>query len=213
MDFSGWTAADFAVFQIAGFDDRMVAIRERIQPKLDAMGQDLVALLQPETGTEWFYHVAKHMRRSVNPPLDTWVALNRIKKGYKATVHFGVGIGAAGANVSLVVKPECIEREAFAAGLERGVGVIRPLLAASGPLYIGDVPNAPLEEMLPAKSASSDDYILRAAYLRHKKQYEFEIGTRIAPDEAMGFGSELVQASLRVIRELLPLYQAGISGR
>jgi uncharacterized protein YktB (UPF0637 family) len=211
MDFSGWVDADFAVFQIAGFDERMAAIRERIQPKLDAMGRDLVSLLQPETGTEWFYHVAKHMRRSVNPPLDTWVALNRIKKGYKATVHFGVGIGAAGANVSLVVKPECIERDTFAAGIEHGVGVIRPLLAASGTLYIGDVPNAPFEEMLAAKAATVDDYILRAAYLRHKRQYEFEMGSRISPAEAVDAGPGLVLSGLRVIRELLPLYQAGIS--
>lgn len=211
MGFAGWTEDDFAVFRIAGIDERMVALQERIQPKLDALGIELVALLQPETGTPWFHHVARHVRRSVNPPADTWVALNRVKRGYKATVHFSVGLSAAGANVTLVVKPECVEREAFAAGIEREVGIIRPLLAASSALCIGDVPNAPLGSLMPAKATTAEDWLERADWLRHKKLYEFEMGWRFEPATAEAMGSGLVHASLKVIREMLPLYQAGIS--
>ena len=213
MNFAGWKQEDFETFQIVGFDERMAVIRERIQPKLDALGSGLVGLLQPETGLEWFYHVAKHMRRSVNPPLDTWVALNRAKKGYKATIHFGVGISANGANVSLVVKPECREREAFAAGIEREVGVIRPLLAASGALFFGDIPNAADADLLPAKTAGVEDWLKRAEWLRQRKMYEFEMGFRIPAEQACELGPELLQATLRCIREMLPLYQAGISAR
>ncbi|HEY3411520.1 MAG TPA: DUF1054 family protein [Armatimonadota bacterium] len=213
MKFAGWTREDFAAFHITDFDERMAVLRDRIQPKLDALGIDLVGLLQAETGTEWYHHVAKHMRRSVNLPLDTWVALNRAKKGYKATVHFGVGLSALGANACLVVKQECVERESFAAGIEREVGVICPLLAASGNLYIGDVPNAAEEEMLPAKSAGVDDWIKRAEWLRNRKMYEFEMGYRIPVEEACALGSELPQTTLKLIREMLPLYQAGISTR
>jgi uncharacterized protein YktB (UPF0637 family) len=213
MNFAGWTQEDFAAFHVAGFDERMAVIRERIQPKLDALGSDIVGLLQQETGTEWFYHVAKHMRRSVNPPLDTWVALNRVKKGYKATVHFGVGISGAGANVCLVVKPECTERASFAAGIEREVGVIRPLLAASGDLLIGDIPNAADEDLLAAKSADVEDWLKRANWLRQRKMYEFEMGYRVPIAEACALGNDYAHNTLRLIREMLPLYQAGLSAK
>lgn len=213
MNFAGWTQDDFAAFQITGFDDRMAVIRGQIQPKLDALGSDLVDLLQPGTGTEWFYHVARHIRRSVNPPLDTWVALNRAKKGYKATVHFGIGLCATGAYVCLVVKPECTERQSFAAGIEREVGVIRPLLAASGDLMIGDIPNAAEGDLLPAKSATVEDWLKRAEWLRQRKLYEFEMGYKIPVDEACALGSDLPETTLRLLRGMLPLYQAGIATR
>lgn len=209
MEFAGWTQEDFAVFSTEGFDERMAAIRARIQPKLDAFGRDLVVLLVADTGTEWFHHVAKHIRRSVNPPTDTWVALNRAKKGYKATVHFGVGIGAIGANACLVVKPECVEREAVARAIEQGVGVIRPLFAAAGPLCFGNVPNAPREELLPAKEATAEDWLDRADWLRTRRMYEFELGTRFDTAAAIALGGKgLLDATLRRIREMLPLYNA-----
>lgn len=209
MEFAGWTQDDFRVFNTPGFDDRMAAIRARIQPKLDAIGGELVALLASDSGTEWFYHVAKHLRRSVNPPAGTWVALNRAKKGYKATVHFGVGISAIGANACLVVKPECVEREAVARAIEQGVGIIRPLLAAAGPLYIGNVPKASREDLLPAKEATVKDWLDRADWLRTRRMYEFEMGTRFDTAEAIALGGKgLLDATLHSIREMLPLYNA-----
>lgn len=39
-----------------------------------------------------FYHVAKHARRTVNPPDDTWVAWAGDRRGYKKHPHFQVGI-------------------------------------------------------------------------------------------------------------------------
>jgi uncharacterized protein YktB (UPF0637 family) len=211
MDFAGWTQEDFAVFSTEGFEERMAAIRARIQPKLEAFGTDLVDLLAADTGTEWFHHVAKHLRRSVNPPADTWVALNRAKKGYKATVHFGVGISAIGANVCLVVKPECVEREAFARAIEQGVGVIRPLLAAAGPLYFGNVPTASYDDLLSVKEATAEEWLHRADWLRTHKMYEFEMGTRFDTAAAIALGGKgLLESTLRGIREMLPLYNASV---
>ena len=37
-------------------------------------------------------HVAKHARRSVNPPIDTWVAFAPNKRGYKMLPHFQIGL-------------------------------------------------------------------------------------------------------------------------
>jgi uncharacterized protein YktB (UPF0637 family) len=213
MDFPGWSQDDFAVFSTPDFDGRMTLLRERIQPRLDALGQALVPRLEAETGTEWFHHVARHLRRSVNPPTDTWVAFNRVKRGYKATIHFDIGISARGANVCLVVKPECTERDAFARALEQNAERWRALYQEAEGLVIGDVPNAPLEDLLPAREALTDAWLQRAEWLRKRKQFEFEAGYRLAPNEAAALApAAFLDECFRRLRALLPLYMAGVGG-
>lgn len=211
MEFGGWAQADFDIFRIPGFEERMALIRAHVQPKLDALGRDLTPLLENETGGEWFYHVAKHMRRSVHPPSDTWVAFNRVKKGYKATTHFDVGLSALGANVAVVVKPECTERDVFAGGLERNAEALSRLYANDRNLFVGNVPNAALDEMLAASKAKPEDWRNRAWSLRHRKQYEFEAGYRLEAVEAVRLsGEDFVRLALERLRALLPLYMGGV---
>lgn len=92
MNFQGFTAQDFDVFKIDGLEPRMSALRELIRPKLEAIGQELSSTLSLLTQEEIYYHVAKHARRKVNPPSDTWVAWASNKRGYKAEPHFQVGL-------------------------------------------------------------------------------------------------------------------------
>src|SRR5699024_912271 len=40
---------------------------------------------------EFYPHVAKHARRTVNPSTDSWVAFAPAKRGYKALPHFQFG--------------------------------------------------------------------------------------------------------------------------
>jgi uncharacterized protein YktB (UPF0637 family) len=211
MEFPGWTSKDFEVFHIAGFEERMDAIRERIQPKLDALGQDVAPFLEEETGTEWFHHVAKHMRRSVNPPADTWVALNRVKRGYKATVHFSCGLSGRGANVAVVVKPECIERDVFADGLQHNAAALVRRFREEEGLFIGDVPNAPKPDLQAAAGATEADWVAHAARLLRNKSYEFEAGYRLEPEEVSGWdGERFVREALERMRAMLPLYKGGV---
>ncbi|MGO4274004.1 YktB family protein [Paenibacillus sp. TAF58] len=70
----------------------MEAIRERIQPKFKALGDSLAQDLSILSGTEMFLHIAKHLRRKVNPPVDTWLAICPNKRGYKQVPHFQVGL-------------------------------------------------------------------------------------------------------------------------
>jgi uncharacterized protein YktB (UPF0637 family) len=90
--FTGFDQADFDVFAIAGLDNRMEAIKTVIRPKLEQLGQHFAPVLSIATGSEMFYHVAKHARRTVNPPDDTWVAWAADKRGYKKHPHFQVGL-------------------------------------------------------------------------------------------------------------------------
>lgn len=87
-----FTQEDFDVFDIDGLDARMEAIKASIRPKLVAAGESLTPLLSINTGDEMVYHVAKHARRTVNPPKDTWVAWANDKRGYKKHPHFQLGL-------------------------------------------------------------------------------------------------------------------------
>lgn len=90
--FTGFQQEDFDVFNIAGLDQRMEAIKTTIRPKLEALGQHFAPALSVATGSEMFFHVAKHARRTVNPPADTWVAWAADKRGYKKHPHFQIGL-------------------------------------------------------------------------------------------------------------------------
>ena len=79
---------DFRVFDLPGFTDRMAAIRAQVRPKLEGLGAALAPDVAKLTGTAIHAHVAKHARRTVNPPADTWVAFAPDRRGYRKAPHF-----------------------------------------------------------------------------------------------------------------------------
>lgn len=91
-DLAGFSAEDFAVFALPGFEARMEALKLRIRPKLEAFGAALAPELAAMLGEPVYPHVAKHARRTVNPPHDTWVAWSTHPRGYKAHPHFQLGL-------------------------------------------------------------------------------------------------------------------------
>src|SRR5690625_163422 len=92
MTFNGFNQDDFSVFKIDGLEKRMEAIQKQIQPKFKELGTELVEDLSTYLGNEVFLHIAKHARRTVNPPQDTWLAIADNKRGYKKHPHFQVGL-------------------------------------------------------------------------------------------------------------------------
>ena len=92
MTFNGFTPQDFATFMIPGLAERMEAIETRIRPKFRYIGQRATDQLSMQLNQEMFLHIAKHARRTVNPPQDTWLAIANNKRGYKKHPHFQVGI-------------------------------------------------------------------------------------------------------------------------
>ncbi|MGO4543710.1 DUF1054 domain-containing protein [Paenibacillus sp. 2TAB23] len=88
----GFTQADFDVFNLVGLEERMAAIQNQIQPKFHAIGGQLTVDAAVHAGNEMYLHVARHARRKVNPPKDTWLAIAANKRGYKAHPHFQLGL-------------------------------------------------------------------------------------------------------------------------
>src|SRR5690625_444201 len=70
----------------------MKAIQERIQPKFREIGTRLTDDLSSMIGSEMYLHIARHARRTVNPPNDTWLAIAGNKRGYKKHPHFQIGL-------------------------------------------------------------------------------------------------------------------------
>jgi hypothetical protein len=93
------------VFRIEGFEERMAPIRQTVRPGLQRLAVRLADLMS-NRGLPVFPHVASHMRRRVNPPNETWLALGPARRGYKAWGHMGVFIGKGGCSVRFVVKDE-----------------------------------------------------------------------------------------------------------
>ncbi|MCA1029909.1 DUF1054 domain-containing protein [Bacillus timonensis] len=83
---------DFDVFLIDGLEERMAELIRTIRPKLEALGEYFAPTLSNISGDEMFVHVAKHARRTINPPKDTWVAFANNKRGYKMLPHFQIGL-------------------------------------------------------------------------------------------------------------------------
>ncbi|HWN90907.1 MAG TPA: DUF1054 family protein, partial [Verrucomicrobiae bacterium] len=128
MSFPGFTPADFKVFDIDGFKPRMEAIKTRIRPKLEAMGRDLLPDVARIAGDTAFAHVAKHARRTVNPPDDTWVAFALDKRGYKKHCHFKVAVSRGVVRFLFEAGPEHAQKRRWAAAWKRQGPKLAPVL-------------------------------------------------------------------------------------
>jgi len=105
---------DFEVFGIPTFPERMQAIKERVRPKLTALGERLQPALHDLVRSEVYPHVAKHARRTVNPPPETWVAFGPSARGYKKFGYFGLVASRGGLHTRIVVKDEAENRQHMA---------------------------------------------------------------------------------------------------
>ena len=83
---------NFKAFDVDGLDARMEALNEHVRPQLHQLGEYFTEYFTTQTGETFYPHVAKHARRSVNPPKDTWVAFAPNKRGYKMLPHFQIGL-------------------------------------------------------------------------------------------------------------------------
>jgi uncharacterized protein YktB (UPF0637 family) len=115
----GFTPADFAVFRIEDFSARMQEIDARVRPRLARLAAELTPELARRLNREFYPHVARHARRTVNPPPETWAAFGPSPRGYKRYGHLALCISGAGLHARIVVKPEAGGRPAMARGLSR----------------------------------------------------------------------------------------------
>ncbi|MBD7983393.1 DUF1054 domain-containing protein [Sporosarcina sp. Sa2YVA2] len=202
MPQSFWDSNDFAVFSIDGLDQRMEALQKLIQPKFAVSGEHISSYLSSLGKGEFFPHIARHARRTVNPPKDSWVAFAPAKRGYKALPHFQIGLWGTHLFVILAVIYENPDKKGIAERLEKNSKVFTTL--SEDFVISGD-------HMKPEASYISkigqDGVAVLLERLKTVKKAELVIGKHVTPEYAVSMtDTEFLKFAEQTIDELLPVY-------
>ncbi|RDU38430.1 DUF1054 domain-containing protein [Neobacillus piezotolerans] len=204
MEFSGFTQDDFNVFSIDGLEARMDALITHVRPKLTWLGEHYAPLLSTLAGQEMFAHVAKHARRTKNPPNDTWVAISGNPRGYKMLPHFQIGLWETHLFVWFAVIYECQGKPQIGENFQNHLGDIHAGIPNNF-VWSEDhmKPGAISHGSLSAKNLN--DSFQR---LKDVKKAEILCGCHFDRDEVVKMGpSDLLKSLDGVFRQILPLYK------
>jgi uncharacterized protein YktB (UPF0637 family) len=198
---------DFKVFEIPGFAERMAAIRANIQPRLVSIGEALVPHLSSILDVPLFLHVAKHMRRTVNPPDDTWAAFGRDRRGYKKDVHFRVSVSGKGVRFLFEAGREYYEKSEWVRGWNRSFASLVPDLQNGSDLgwFKDEHEDLPVKAL---KAMSSPELRGLARELTRRKDGQFVLGRNIAaPDFLKLTSRQFEKLSIASFAAMAPLFE------
>jgi uncharacterized protein YktB (UPF0637 family) len=207
MSFTGFTPSDFKVFEIPGFKPRMQAIKTRIRPKLEAVGRELLPDVTRVGGGEAFIHMAKHARRTVNPPDDTWVAFALDRRGYKKHCHFKVAVSRQGVRFLFEAGPEHAQKKRWLRAWKRHTRQLVPVLRRAKGLgwfkdEHDDAPAAILTDLPADAVARLGDELLRT------RDGQFVLGRVVSAEEATKWKPrDYARAARETFHLLAPLYR------
>ncbi|MEK4228586.1 YktB family protein [Solibacillus sp. FSL H8-0538] len=197
-----WTSEDFSVFQINGLSDRMDALTSIIRPKFHQLGEVYSSYFSAQTGDEFFPHVAKHARRTVNPPQDSWVAYAPYKRGYKALPHFQIGLWGTHLFIVTAIIYEAPQKQEMAQRLLNHLELFDAL--SDDYIVSGDHMSPDAITLAEARDAKLEQLITR---LRDVKKGEFLVGRHIAAEDAIKMSPEKFTAlTEETFDALLPIY-------
>ncbi len=192
------------VFEIPGLEPRMEVLIQQVRPKLETIGEELAPFLTDLCGEPMHVHVAKHARRKVNPPIDTWVAWAANKRGYKALPHFEVGMFASHIFVIFAVIYESPNKITFAQALEANLSDVRSNIP--GHFYWS------MDHMDPKgteqQQMDTEEFQTIINKLQQVKKAEVMCGLRIDRNDPLASdGAALLQTVRSTFEHLLPLYR------
>lgn len=202
-----WEQADFDVFQIDGLEHRMHALIEKVRPKFEEFGNTYASYFSSKTGDEFYPHVARHARRSVNPPKDSWVAFAPYKRGYKAMPHFQIGLWKTHVFIILAVIYEAPDKVQIAERLLKKKTLFKKM---------------PQDFIISGDHMSPEAYPLRKAHkellpsllerLRDVKKAEFIVGRHLSSEQAIELSEEAFDIFVEETFEaLLPIYNVMVN--
>ena len=197
-----WTNEDFKVFQINGLEERMDALTTIIRPKFQQLGDLYSTYFSTQTGDEFFAHVAKHARRTVNPPKDSWVAFAPYKRGYKALPHFQIGLWGTHLFIVAAIIYEAPQKQQMAERLLNNLELFDTL--PDNFIISGDHMSPEAISLGEAREEKLEQLIVR---LRDVKKGEFLVGRHIAAEDAVNITSEqFLKLTEETFDALLPIY-------
>lgn len=208
MAFTGFNESDFAAFQIDGLEARMEAIQTRIQPKFKALGDSLCEDIALAAGSEMHVHIARHARRKVNPPKDTWMAFCHNKRGYKQHPHFQIGLFDDHAFMWFALIYELPEKRKIAADYLRKIDTVRRTIPKDYVISFDHMK----KDAVQAGSLSKAALQKELERFRDVQKVELLIGRHIpADDPAVKDGETFVRMAKETFTALMPLYRLAIS--
>jgi uncharacterized protein YktB (UPF0637 family) len=188
-----FTQQDFDVFTIDGLEERMEELRSRLSPKLEMLATELAPFAEQVTDEDMYVHVAKHARRTKNPPKDTWSALASSKRGYKKLPHFQIGLWGSHVFVQFALIYESPFKETVGQKMAEAKQKILNSIPAH---YVWS-----MDHMKPDASPISDElYDKIAERLQHIKKSELVCGVHLQPDDPALASKE---AFLKVCQDVL----------
>jgi uncharacterized protein YktB (UPF0637 family) len=199
---------DFEVFNIAGLEPRMYALKRQIRPKFEMIGEQIAPYLSMLVGEPVTVHIAKHARRTVNPPEETWVAWSTSRRGYKSLPHFQFGIRDLHLFIWFALIYECDKKAQFARNLREQLDEIWPAVPDS--YYISQDHTKP--DVTLKKEMEPEHVLKMLNRLEKVKQAEFLCGMLIPRKTATEMnGDELIKQIESTFERLLPLYKLALS--
>ncbi|MGY3778277.1 YktB family protein [Isobaculum melis] len=200
MNQTTFTPEDFQVFQVEGLDERMQAIRSQIQPKFRALGALFTKELAVLLGEELPVHIAQHLRRTKNPPLDTWSAIGGNARGYKRFPHFQLGLYEDHIFIWLAF----IDQPQFEVEMANALIKARDMFEQVPADYVVSLDHHQ-KKVTPIKELDLKKGLER---WRDVKKAEFLIGRQILATDALLKNPEATQAYiLETFVTLVPFYQ------
>lgn len=203
MDIKGFTNEDFNVFTIDGLDQRMDAIKTLIRPKFETLSQIFTEELSVLTQDPMYPHIAKHARRTINPPNDTWISFSSNPRGYKMQPHFQIGLWETHLFIWYAVIYEAKDKAQKGQRLASQTESIKNLIPSD---YVWSIDHMK-PEVIPHSTLSTDGLNDMFNRLQTVKKAELLCGYQIPREEAVQLsGDQLVEIIHDVFVHLIPLY-------
>ena len=202
MDKIKWTNKDFEVFEIDGLEQRMEALSTIVRPKFQQLGELFSSYFSSKTGDEFFPHVAKHARRTINPPKDSWVAFAPYKRGYKSLPHFQIGLWNTHLFIIVAIIYEAPQKAQMAARLLDNIDILNHL--PDDFIISGDHTSL---DAIPLKEALNGQLNELLVRLRDVKKGEFLVGRHIPREQCINLSSEeFLKVAENTFEALFPIY-------
>ncbi|MEK5102253.1 DUF1054 domain-containing protein [Cytobacillus sp. FSL M8-0252] len=204
MTFNGFKKEDFDVFTIDGLEERMEALIATVRPKLEALGETFSPFLSAETGDEMIPHVAKHARRTKNPPNDTWVAFANNTRGYKMLPHFQIGLWETHVFVWFAIIYEAPNKAEIAEKLQTKIDKIYDDIPQD---FVWSLDHTK-PEVIKHSDLTKDELENMFVRLQNVKKAELLCGINMTKEEAIKLSaSEFITYTESVFKKVIPLYK------
>ena len=151
--------------------------------------------------------MAKHARRTVNPPDDTWVAFGPDRRGYKKHCHFKVAVSRRCVRFLFEIGPEHADKKRWSAAWKKNAGKLAPVLRRMKGLAWfknehDEEPAASLADLSPEAFGDLADELTRI------RDGQLVVGRAISVGEVARWADpECRDTALDTFRAMAPLYR------